>query len=402
MTYIVHISLFDFGPIFPPTLTPTYRGSLFNIPPGPAFDTATSVPPASTLTFPLTPAVPVVPMALLVTDATGGGDLFRSGLRVLPPSPATVSLVTAIGGVSSTAIPAMTAGLVGMSFPVEIPEGARVVIGIFAFGFVPPNSLTITGLTLVTGAGTITLTITGSASYRWLILIPVTSSFTYTSTLSLSPSGDARTPAQILRATPSASTLSFTDPFLRSLSQFVGLVDAEVGKRIEGILNQAVAKAVDATLASRGSVRTTTSVISLHRITITAGGIGLHIGIADFRNPVMAAPPNTSLKISITPVPLRGRLQTYTVHVTNAAGAPVVGAAVTLTNYQSIGNANPTTSNCPPTNAQGTTHFSVALRGYHHDASGHGGGVVDRYPSLTASAAGYQNATIELVMGSIE
>src|SRR4029453_12670356 len=98
MPYTVAISLFDFGTIFP-TL-PTYGGSFFNIPPGPPADTAMSAAPGGPLVFPALPAAPPVPMALHITDGAGG-DLFRSGLVTFSPSPATVSLVTAVGAVSS-------------------------------------------------------------------------------------------------------------------------------------------------------------------------------------------------------------------------------------------------------------------------------------------------------------
>jgi hypothetical protein len=394
--YTVAITLFDFGPIFP--VLPTYTGRFFNIPPGPPFDTATAAGPGGPLVFPIMPATPMVPMALHVTDGAGG-DLFRSGLVVVPPSPASLSLVTAVGAVSAAALPPMTARLAGTSFPLDVPDGLRVLIGTFGFGFVPPHSLTILVATVVPGAGTLALTITGSATYRWLFLIPVTSTFTYTTTLTLTPSADAKNPGQIVRATPGGSTLSFSDPFLARLSAFVGVVDGMIAPRIEGVFNTAVVGAVDAFLAGRGSVRTSTSVISARRIVVAAGGISLQIGLADFVMPVVATPVSTALKIAITPQPVEGTSQTYTVRVTSA-GAPVAGAAVTLTNYKT-GTVNTTTSNLPATNAQGETTFTAALRGFHRDTTDHAGGVVNRYPKLTATKAGFQSATLELVMASL-
>jgi hypothetical protein len=314
-------------------------------------------------------------------------------MTVLPPPPSDVTWVTGVGGIATTALPPLLAGLIGTTLNTQVSEGVRVLLGLFAFGLLPPHSVTITGATLTPGAGTLDLTLTGTGSYNWMFIIPLTTTFTYTATLSVAPSADPWNPHRIVRVTTSGGRFTFGRPLPSFLSSAIGgVVSGEVEPRIENVVNDALTAEVTSALADAQSVRTATGVISAFDIVITSSGIRFQISIADFRLPVVPMPSLRTLAITIVPDPVERRSVHYTIHVA-ALGLPVENATVTLTNYQ---GARAVQTSLPATDVHGNTPFTDTLRSYHHDATSHGGGVVDRYPRLSVSAPGAYPATLEL------
>jgi hypothetical protein len=391
MAYTLRIILLDIkGEIYP--TIPTYTGIVWLLPVLPPFDTATSVPPGNELTFPHIQPQPTVPMAVLITDGRGG-DVFRSGLIVLPPSPSDLTFMTGVGEITKDDLPPLLASLKGSTLNIQVPDGFRVLLGLFAFGLQPPHSITITDVQINPGEGMLGLILTGTASYNFMF-IPFTTSFTYTAVLNMAPSSDAWNPHRIVRVTTSSGSFTFGRPLPPFLSSALGsVVTGEVGPRIENMLNDALTGTVNSVLADAKSVRTATSVISAINIFIKTNGIRFQIGMADFRLPVV--PSLCLLEINIAPDPVEGTSVTYTIHVA-ACGLPMQNATVKLTNYK--GGALAFTTNLQDTDVNGNTEFTGILRSFHHDATGHGGGVVDKYPYVSAFAPGSYPGTLELML----
>lgn len=404
MGYRIDVTTLDRAGVFGGAI-PTITGSLTGFPPGaqlPA-DLAVPIPGASptSVLFPAS-ASGMFPASVVLSDAGATtGQVFRSGVVTLPPSPGQVTLYTAVGGIAPAGVTAFGTSLSGTELALHIADGWKA-LG-YLFGFLPPDAVTITSASISLPAGTSTpgnlsISVTGSVTYRFFLFIPFTQRFTITTTVAIAPSGDGRRPDRVVAVTPSGTTLTLptVNPSLSPIAATppvpFNVINGALINALEPAINQAIINAVDTRLGGMmpPQRRTPTCVISARSISITGSGISAQIMLADF-GPAIAALPR-ALLLSVTPAPAPNVQQTYTFRVVaRTGGSPIEGATVTLT------NRDPTTMQTRLTDSQGNATFTVSLR---TETLG-GGAHLDGEPRVlrpyaTATAPGAQATTLML------
>ncbi len=356
MAYSIVLLPFDFGVFFSPP-PPSVVGR-FSAASGAMIETAMGAtgPGGLTLSFASAATPPTGSSTLLVSDVSGPGDVFRSGvLTAWPPSPATLTVVSVpvmtTAGVpltrfSAARIAALVAPLVGT--PVPIPGWIIATMGTLTAGTFIPTGLTIGGITVTTSApNLITATITGTFAFTKLYFFPSTSIFTATVTLAVAPSGDAANKAHIFAISVVGSSFDpgFITPSISlALWMFAPLVAQVASGAIDGALNGAILSMVGTSLGGSASpvgavTLSPTASICARRIIVLPGGVTVQMLVSDLLGPAIIlpapplgpTPPLGTMRVSVTPTPVDDISNTYTVTVVNqATGSPIIGAAVKI------------------------------------------------------------------------
>ena len=402
MTYRIDVLPLDLATVFGSgglsvtgTLTSVLTGTSTTLPPDPG--TPISGAPPTSILFPdvLSGTFP----ASVVLSDTGAptGQIFRSGVVTLPPSPGQLTLYTAVGAIPAAAVTAFGASLSGTRLPTPVEDWLKVVLGVF-LGFGAPESVTITSATITPGAGSLSIVVTGSATYRLFFFVPFTQTFTISTTVTIAPSGDASRTGRIVSVAPAGTSLTLPIPATFPLSSGGGislpfnLFNGTLVGALEPAINQAIVNAVDAALRARTPPmrRTATCVISARRVVIASSGISAQIMLADFGPAVVPLP--RALALSVTPAPEPGVQRAYTFRVADRAdNSPVAGATVALT------NRNPITTQTRLTDAQGNAAFTTTLR-TQRLGGGPDGEARLLHPYAVATAPGAQAATLVLTL----
>lgn len=414
MAYTVKISLVDVSTLYPSN--PTLSGVL-NAPNAFAPASATSTTPPFSISFASLPSPPTVPGTLHLSDPSGPGDFFRSGVvSRWPPGPAEITVFT----IPTTAVPALPnfpgAGrysyqeLTDMLTPslpiiIDLPWWVATLCGFITGGRFIPYTLWIKSVSLsqsATVSGAVRAVFEGTISFNaWII--PSTANYVGIVDLTLAPSGDALVPRNIVKV--SASNLSIRLDFISFLVNaaisilapfFSGNLSDPLTDRINGTLAPIVASAL-ATGAAPGL--SSASTVSARSIKTFATGIVVQTIVGDL------APPRT-LSLSMVPVPKATTTISYIFTVTDAAsGVPIPGANVRLDNYTSSGAS---VSSTVVTDAAGRAIFNVSLHTKNTTISTSGvndAGKPDRetervtfYPKVVVQAASYLTLTRTLLM----
>jgi hypothetical protein len=406
MAYRIDVTPLDVAQVFGGAI-PTVTGTLTSVLPGGSKlppDPAVAIPGASTTSV-LFPAATsgMFPASVVLSDTgAGAGQLFRSGVVTLPASPGQVTLYTAVGALLAAELSAFGASLGSTQFATRIADGWRA-LG-YLFGFLPPDSITITSASITPGAGSLAISLTGSGTYRFFLFIPFTQTFTISTTVTITPSGDGERTDRVVSVVPTGTTLTLptADPILRRIGATTppvpfNLINGTLTDALEPIINRAIINKVDGVVGARVPPvrRTPTSVVSARTLGISPGGISAQIMLADF-GPALAALPRT-LALSVSPAPVPNVQKTYTFRVVDrATRSPIAGATVTLTNH------SPTTTQTRLTDAQGDASFTARLR-----TESLGGGALDQHldgdprllqPYAAATAPGAQATTLILTL----
>jgi hypothetical protein len=409
MPYSVTLSPIDFGGFI--GLGPALSGTLANLTPSPATDTATATA-ASPFMLAFMTATPPPPGVATLHVANSGptGDLFRSGLVTgLPPSPGTLtvlSIPTTLTRLSATALTAMVSARVG-TIPLTPPPWAVGAMAALSLGTYIPLGGAITGVvpTLNTPPGSVTFAVTGFFTFRTYYFFTDTITFTGTLVATPAPSGDVGQPSRILSVT-GATTLTTTttgpSPTLALAGTFLSLIAPTVGPilqpQIEAAINGAIDGLVAPGLASLGFLRSPSSVVSARSVTITGSGIGLSLVLADLFGPAISPIPG-NLHAAVSPAPQAGGQRVYTATVTNSAtGTPINQTDVTLHNYTANGTAQ--TVGPLQTNPSGQVTLNVALHPkitFQVIPSDHERVRVFSPPTLTVSKAGFNTINLRLL-----
>jgi hypothetical protein len=387
MAYTLGITLLDVGGFYTAGI-PSLTGIL-NVPPTAPATAVSSTPPFS-ISFASLPSPPAGPGTLYLGDPSGPGDFFRSGpISAWPPAPASINVLT-IPTTPVAAVPGFTGvgrfsysaitTLLFPTLPVAVNVPASVMLGIAAAtaGAVIPASVSITGATFSASSavvGAIHAQLTGVLSYVSLFLptgipipspipIPLRAQYTATLDISLAPSGDAVTPANIIRVSASNLTIHSDISSLPAvvLEMLAPALSSALSGPLTDAINSTLSSGATAVLAS-GSVPGfgSTATVSVRSVSVLGSGVVILAIVGDFVRPT-PPPPLRKLAASVLPAPaVTSALVTYTVTVTDAVShAPVAGATVTLHNFSSTGTA--LTSTAPATDAAGHATFSAALR----------------------------------------
>ena len=368
MAYTVNITLIDLPPVYPSD--PTVSGIL-NAPNAFAPASATSTTPPYSISFASLPPSPSVPGTLHLTDPTGPGDFFRSGVvSHWPPSPAEITVFT-VPTMPVAALPNFPGAgrfsyqeLTDMLTPslpiiIDLPWWVATLCGFATGGRFIPYTIWIKSVMLSqsqTVTGAVRAAFEGTISYNsWIF--PSTSNYIGSVDLALAPSGDSLVPSNVVKV--STSNLSINLDFISFLVNaavsiltpfFSGTLSGPLTDQINGTLAPIVASAL-ATGAAPGLSATAT--VSARSIGVFATGIVVQAIVGEL------APPRT-LFVSVVPAPKATSVAiSYTCTVTDArSGAPISGASVTLNNYTGGGASAGTTV---VTDAAGHAIFNVAL-----------------------------------------
>jgi hypothetical protein len=398
MPYVVEVTFLDFTGLFA-NISPAMMGGIFVPPPpggGPAgaptfAGTGSSPGQPFTVTFHALGAPPEGFAAMLVTETTFGGDLFRSGPVQLPPSPAqlTVNLVPPQqpSPAPPTLTPSQVSGLVGSVAGNTLSAGGGMTVAIAT-------------ATAKLVAGAVKLTLTGTIRWSWFIFSASTG-FTLTMFLGLAPSHDPSDTSDVVSA-PVVTTgaaappaLTLTSILLSPLAPaLAGLFASEVASVVAAEINQMIPSIASGALANMNRQLTPTAVISLERAVITGSGIGLIASVSDLFGPGIEPIP-ISLRAVISPPPRYGEPIDYTVEVVEdtATGQAVPGATVkittpapTETKPQNIDTVTETTGSNGLATFPQLTLQSVELPVFNGKGMS---GQLTIYPWLSAKAAGF-------------
>lgn len=324
-----------------------------------------------TVNFASAATPPTGSATLLVSDISGPGDVFRSGVMTAwPPSPATL-MVLPIPPVTTPGMPvppptgspltrfntaqiaALVAPLAGR--PVPIPVWIIGMATTLTGGTFIPTTMTIGGVTIKTAApNLITATITGTLFFTKFFFFAVSSGFTAEVTLAVTPSGDAVNKARVFAFSVAGSsfnpgfispgislTLWMFAPLLVKI--FEGEIDKALNGAIMGMVGSAVAKfspAGPGSSAPSGAVTLSpTASICAQQVFATPGGIAAQMMVSDLFGPLIVLPkppapppkPKGKMLVSITPKPVANVSKAYVVKVLDqATGAVIVGASVDI------------------------------------------------------------------------
>jgi hypothetical protein len=373
---------------------------------------------------------------LLVSDISGPGDVFRSGVMTAwPPSPATL-MVLPIPPVTTPGMPvppptgspltrfntaqiaALVASLAGR--PVPIPVWIIGMATTLTGGTFIPTAMTIGGVTIKTAApNLITATITGTLFFTKFFFFAVSSGFTAEVTLAVTPSGDAVNKARVFAFSVAGSsfnpgfispgislTLWMFAPLLVKI--FEGEIDKALNGAIMGMVGSAVAKfspAGPGSSAPSGAVTLSpTASICAQQVFATPGGIAVQMMVSDLFGPLIVLPkpppkPKGKMLVSITPKPVANVSKAYVVKVLDqATGVAVVGASVDIRTGRASGTGAWIVVRGTTGMSGETLPLTVTLR-FRQVRSGAGRDAdVDMVsPTLTVSMDGYDTETQDLL-----
>ena len=374
MAYSITIVTLPFGTFFPPA--PTSVIGRFSAANGTMIETvmgSTASGGKLTVNFVSAATPPTGQATLLVSDISGPGDVFRSGVMTAwPPSPATLMVlpippVTTPGmsvppptgspltKFNTAQIAALVAPLAGR--PVPIPLWIIGMSTTLTGGTFIPTAMTIGGVTIKTAApNLITATITGTLFFTKFFFFAVSSGFTAEVTLAVTPSGDAVNTARVFAFSVAGSSFNpgFISPGI-SLTLwmfaplFVKILESEIDKALNGaimaMVDSAVAKfspaALGSSAASSAVTLSPTASICAQKVSVAPGGITVQMLVSDLFGPLIVLPkppppppppkPKRKMLVSITPKPVANVSKAYVVKVLDqATGAVIVGASVDI------------------------------------------------------------------------
>lgn len=442
MAYPITIFTIPLGSFFPPAGTSI--SGRFSAATGAMIETVmgvTGVGGGLTVTFGTAATPPTGSATLLVSDVSGPGDVFRSGVMTIwPPSPATLTVVS-IPTVTTPGMPvppptgspltrfgtaeiaALVAPLAGR--PVPIPLWVIGMSATLTGGTFIPTGMTIGGVAVATSApNLITATITGTLFFTKFYFFAVSSGFTATVTLAVTPSGDAVNKARVFAFSVVGSSLNpgfispgisltlwmFT-PLIAKLAE--GAIDNALNGAIMSKVGSAVAKlnpAASGSAATAGAVTLSpTASICARQVVVTTSGIAVQMLVSDLLGPAIILPkpapppplPKGKMLVSITPKPVANISKAYVVKVLDqATGAAIVGASVAIRTGRASGTGawivvSGTTGmsgETPPLTA--TLRYKRVRQGSGRDAD------IDLVsPTLTVSMDLYATETMDLLVG---
>jgi hypothetical protein len=409
MSYAINFGgLIDLGGFYSGGL-PILTGSFLNPPlvggSGAAFDTATSSAATPlTLTFSSSAVPPAVAFSVLVNDTTTGGDWVRSGvLTALPPSPDMPGVYSIPTIPISAAAVAMAAGT--LLPPTIVPGWIRWLSGIVTAGSYIPLVAVLPAPTVTLGTGTLSVAVTGSLAVRVFYFGVKTFTFGLTTTVVPAPSADSGVPSRVLSMNPTLTSFVSAMSIIPGLGGFLASV---VASQLEAAVNDTIVSRGHAVASTRGLRLTSTAIFSARRVTVLPSGITLQLMLVDLWGPAVVPIPGT-LAVSITPPPQASVPHAYTVTVTNSVtGSPILGATLTLHNYDVHGTAASSTGT---TNAAGQFAFNVTLHSKTITVTVSTTDTDDRgkphrepervtrtlVPTLSADAAGFNSVTLALL-----
>jgi hypothetical protein len=410
MPYTVNLFEVDLGGFI--GLGTALSGTFVNEGPSRGTDRATAAAAAPrTLAFMSATPPPPGSATLHVANSGPTGDLFRSGrLTGLPPSPGILtvySVPTGLTRFTATTLAALLRPRVA-TISLAPPLWISILMGLLSLGtYIPVTGVLTSIVPTFTGmpAGTMTLTLTGFFTFRAYYFWTDTIAFTGTIIATPAPSGDVLRSSRVLSvpcAVRLATTTTGPSPTLALTGLFLSLLAPVFAPAAQALVEDAVNTGIDGAVApalgSLGFRRSPSSVVSARSVVVTGAGMALSLVLADlFGAGVVRIPSN--LRAAISPPPKAGGPQPYTVTVTDmASGASVDQADVTVENYTATGAAQ--TLGPQPTNANGQTTFTVALRFKvvtAVDPETHEHEPVFLPPTLTVSKAGYNTIHLRLL-----
>jgi hypothetical protein len=341
MAYAAHITVADLGSFFP-TGNPPFAASL-TVPLNAAPIPAAPGGAPSLFSFPVTASPPTQPGAILVADASGPGDIFRSGPIISWPNPPAEIMAYTVPLGPTTAFPsfagvgrftyAALATLVAAKLPTwfDIPPWVEIPSLFFTGSkFNPARAWisTVSFMQSTTGPGIIRALFGGwfddSAGENGV-------NFTGSVDLRLAASGDASDHDKVIAITAFNVSL-VVDPFGATpvgwalFGLLAPLLAGELSDRLSDYVNDAIAStAAGVNLVGIAPGLTPTWTLSARSITVAPGGITVQLIASDIAR-------DRWLIATVTPQPAATTAAvSYTVTVEDSAThAAIAGANVTL------------------------------------------------------------------------
>lgn len=368
MAYTLGITVLDFARIYPAG-NPSFSASLTIFGRTPVSATSGGAP--TTVLFTTSSSPPTNAGALLLTDPTGPGDLFRSGTVINWPSePAFITAYTVplspvpalpgfagVGRFSYTQLATLVSSKLPMSF--EVPWWMTFLCALFtAFKFMPGRVWisSISFLQSTTGPGIIRAVFGGfiddTAGESGV-------NFGGSVDLKPTPSGNAFDATKVIEITAFNLSLNI-DPVGASLGPwavagvlaplFAGNLSGPVSDMVNGVIASTVA-GMNVPGIAPGLSPTWT--ISARNVTVAASGIVIQTIASDMPRPHL-------LMATVVPQPAPTTTAVnYTVTVADTVtGAAIAGATVTLHNFTQTGATADVTG---VTDANGQAVFNIAL-----------------------------------------
>jgi hypothetical protein len=416
MAYTVSFVLFDLPQVYSAAL-PTLAGVL-DVPALGAPSTATSTTTPFSITFAAPPNPPGAPGTLLLTDAAGPGDYFRSGpVPTWPAEPVSVTAATGILPLTFASLEDAIHKLLPIS--IGIPLQIGVAIGAATGFWFSPFNINLTSVVLGPShpAGRVRASFQGVISF-FTYFIPRRTDVKGAVDLTLAPSGDATSPTTIVNV--GASNLSLSPGFISPLSTpllallaplFSGALSGPLTTRVNTALAPMVATALAMVpLTPAGTpLFSAAATVSARRITVLTNHVILQAVLSELiALPVDAPGPGgpggpaapgaeDRLVVTIDPQPEFDVARTYVVRVRRESDlAAVEGATVTIGTYMPVTGASSSTSG--QTDMQGVVALDTTLRARFQPSSNptHTGQLEIRWPKLTVTKVGFQTFTQEL------
>lgn len=414
MTYNVGLTLLDLGGLYSAGL-PTLTG-VIDVTPVAAPGVATATPAAFSLSFASLPNPPVGPGTMYVSDASGPGDFFRSG--VLPTWPAEPVAIIAGTGIAPRSYAALAASLTP-PINIKILEGITVAIG-FATAFMfSPFRIILRKVVLSASStpGMIRAAFSGEIDY-FTLFIPRRSDLSGSVDLQLTPSGNARAAGTVVNV--HTRNLSLSPAFITPLSTpLLALLAPAFSDALGGPLTAAVNTALAPVIAAVKAMSPLTpmgtplfsaaSTVSARRITVTPGGVVVQAVLSELvsTSSVTPVPPpgggsaapgsETRFVVTIDPPPEMDVSHVYAVRVRRESDlTPVEDATVTIVTYAPVVGSS--TSVFGQTDVQGAVLLETTLRPRYRPSTDptHTGEMQVRWPALTVTKTGFQTYTQEL------
>jgi hypothetical protein len=409
VAYRVQVSILDLGGIYSnglPSLVGTLTTSVVagQLTPG-ISTTGTSNPSPFVISFPGSANPPPLPGHLLVTDAGGPGDFFRSGpLTGWPAEPVVLMAGTKVESISFDVL----ATQISMPLSTDLPWLAWVGGGLGTLLTFIPFNITVKKITLLASpvAGSIRARFSGTIGY-FTFFVPRRSDMYGEVDVTISPSGDATSPTAIVTATASNLSLSADNIFLL-VSPLLSAIAPLFSSSLSGPLTKAVNSAIVSTLSkmaipvvSGKPVFSAAATASARRISVLQSGVVIQAILSELSAvpATPATPPSVApqMVVSINPQPSMDVAMTYMVNVREASnGAPIPSAAVSIKTYAQITGASSVATG--QTDAHGQVAIASTLRPRVRPSTSptSTGTMITTWPLLTVNKAGFQTYTREL------
>jgi len=351
-----------------------------------------------------------------ITDPSGPGDVFRSGLQTSWPREPVTLMIFALPRGPSAALGTTTgttfsygslAARAAVPIAVTVPTGFQIAIGAGSLSGFVPRRIVITGVTITQLAGAtdaVTISFTGKVDYRQLVFIARTSLFAGTINVAISPSGNASNTADVVHATTSGFTFSIPD-----FGPLAGPAIAGFGSLFAGVLSGVITAAINTGIARSVAEAAANPQIggmvsglvpSVRRVATSPTALTLDIYASGLFPQPAVQPVLRDLAVAISPAPVADTAGQYTVTVTDRLNhGAIAGATVTLKNYASRNALQPGSTSFT-TDAHGHASIHATLHfGLRPDPRGRNG-VPDGTllpPTLTVTAAGHNPHSQDLL-----